>query len=114
MLYNNRNYPELGNLNDNPQNRAIHQTKDGRLWFGTSGGQIKTYTPANDSWKIYHVNSNDNKRFYVRNNPEGWGKTDAFAQDSSGYFWISRWHNDGGSLICYDLKYDPDDSQTPR
>jgi ligand-binding sensor domain-containing protein len=111
-LYNKQNYPEIGVLNDNPLNRAIHQTKDGRIWFGTSGGQIKTYTPATDSWKIFHVNSNDNKRFYVKNYSEGWGKTDAFAQDSSGYFWISRWHNDGGSLLCYDSKYDPDDSQT--
>jgi ligand-binding sensor domain-containing protein len=112
MLYNNRNYPAMGILNDNPLNRAIHQTKDGRIWFGTSGGQVKTYTPEKDSWRIYHVNSNDNKRFYVKNNPEAWGKTDAFAQDSSGYLWISRWHNDGGSLICYDTRYDPDDSQT--
>ncbi len=111
-LYNNINYPEFGILNENAQNRAIHQTNDGRIWFGTSGGQIKTYTPANDSWKIYHVNSNDNTRFYVRNNHEGWGKTDAFAQDSSGYLWISRWRNDGGSLICYDSRYDPDDSKT--
>lgn len=111
-LYNNSNYPALGHLNDNAQNRAIHQTKDGRIWFGTSGGQIKTYTPADDSWRIYHVNSNDNTRFYAGDNTEGWGKTDAFAQDSSGYLWISRWRNDGGSLICYDSRYDPDDSKT--
>ncbi|HMA64163.1 MAG TPA: two-component regulator propeller domain-containing protein, partial [Chitinispirillaceae bacterium] len=112
MLYNKRNYPAIGRLNENPLNRAIYQTKDSRIWFGTSGGQVKTYTPEKDSWRIYHVNSNDFKRFYAKDYTEGWGKTDAFAQDSSGYLWISRWHNDGGSLICYDTRYDPDDSQT--
>ena len=113
-LYNQYNYPAIGQLTpDNPENSAIIETSDNRLWFGTSGGQIKTYSPETDSWKIYCVNSLSNSRFYTRDTfSDGWGKCDAFAVDSSGYLWISSWKNAGGSLICYDLRYEPDDSQS--
>ena len=111
-LYNSNNYPSFGVLNDNPENSAIIETRDNRVWFGTSGGQVKTYTPADDSWRIYHVNSNDVGSFYAGNSSDRWGKCDAFAIDSSGYLWISSWYNDYGSLICYDNRYEPDESKS--
>jgi ligand-binding sensor domain-containing protein len=111
-LYNQNNYPNFGILNEDPDNRAIIETKDNRLWFGTSGGQVKTYTPSSDSWKIYHVNSYENGRFYSSNSQDGWGKTDAFAIDTSGFLWISSWQNDSGSIICYDYRFEPDESKS--
>lgn len=112
-LYNRNNYPTFGTLNENAENSAIIETKDNRLWFGTSGGQVKTYTPANDSWRIYHVNSYGNGRFYSSNSHDGWGKSDAFAIDSSGFLWISSWYNDSGSIICYDYSHgEPDESKS--
>lgn len=110
-LYNLYTTPSFDGLNDNPDNRAIIETPDNRVWFGTSGGQVKTYTPASNSWRIYHVNSLSESSFYAGNQNDRWGKSDAFAIDSSGYLWISSWKNKGGSLICYDYRYEPDDSK---
>jgi ligand-binding sensor domain-containing protein len=111
-LYNKNNYPDFGVLNDNPENSAIIETKDNRIWFGTSGGQVKTYNPVNNSWRIYHVNSYENGSFYSGNSVDNWGKCDAFAIDSSGFLWISSWQNDSGSLICYDYHSEPDESKS--
>jgi ligand-binding sensor domain-containing protein len=100
-------------LGGDPSNRGIIETPDNRLWFGTSGGQIKTYNPSNDSWRFYHPNEKENAKFFSSSSlVRQWGKIDAFAVDSSGFLWISNWRNYTGGLICYDYKYEPDDTKT--
>ncbi len=105
----NSNFNIGGDLN----NRAIIETPDNRVWFGTSGGQIKTYSRNSNSWKFYHANVHNNGSFYSSDSYQNnWGKTDAFAIDSFDYLWLSSWSNFQGSLICYDYKHEPDNSKS--
>jgi ligand-binding sensor domain-containing protein len=119
-LYSNDNIPVMGLFQDNPDHRAIVESRhpgankdEWRMWFGTSGGNIKFHTPASDDWSIYCVGNHKktNSGFFHGSDACRWWKVDAIAQDSSLFMWISSWKDSSGSLICYDARYEPVPSQ---
>lgn len=94
-------------------NYGLDETPDGRIWFGTSGAGIKCFSYADSSWKFFEHRAGDDSVFFSSDKYDMlWSKCDAFTLDSSGYLWVSRYGNNAGSLICYDYRYDPDNSQT--
>lgn len=101
-----------GKLSDGPYNQAIIETPDKNVWFGLSGGNVRRYSPEQNSWQLYCVRPRDYSKFY-EGGCDNWGKTDAFAIDSNGYLWLSSWDEYKGapSLICYDYRKTPDNSQ---
>ncbi len=99
-------YPGMGHMATSTKAEAILQTRDGRIWFGFEGGQIKCHNPLDGSWIHYCIfgQGEGNGAFVKVKGPcpeSDWGKCDAIAQDSAGYMWISSWNNYKGSLICY-------------
>lgn len=111
-IYNTQRYSNMGPLGENADHQGIMETKDNRMWFGTSGGQVKAYSSSNDSWKIYNVNPLVSGGFFSSDNNSEFGKTDAIAIDSSNYLWLSTWDDVNGSLICYNYRFEPDPSQS--
>ena len=86
--------------------------RDGTLWAGTWGGNIKHIGPAPNNFGQLIVGNGDfgNIGYYGDVSlPEElrgmWGKVDALAMDSSGYLWASIWRHNFGGLICYDPRY---------
>ncbi|MDR2592038.1 MAG: hypothetical protein LBC59_04455 [Chitinispirillales bacterium] len=85
-------------------------SRDGSLWVGTSGGNIKHINPTYNTVGQFIIGYGDYSGVsYIRNGVGEivWGKCDAVAADSSGYLWFSAYDNSFGSLICYDPEYDP-------
>lgn len=124
-LYNKQNYPEMGSFGDNPNSIGITESRhagkgseEWKLWFGFSGGGTKCFVPGLDKWSVFsesqQIGTGTPSKFY--RNQSIWTKNDAFAQDSSGYIWISFWRNTGNnykhhSLLCYDSEHNPDAEQ---
>ncbi len=117
-VYSPANSPQMGNsFGDDMDSRAMAESSDGRIWLGTSGGQIKCFNPALNDWSRYcnfARNFGDGKFYHtVFTCPDpDWAKCDAIAQDSSGYMWFTCWQSLYGSLICYDPRFEPDAQQT--
>ncbi len=125
MLFNKRDYPEIGNFGDGPNSIGITESRhagkgseEWKLWFGFSGGGIKCFVPGLDKWSVFsesqQVGTGAPSKFY--RNKSIWTKNDAIAQDSSGYIWIAFWRNVKNnykhhSLLCYDSEYKPDTEQ---
>jgi ligand-binding sensor domain-containing protein len=111
-------YPDMGNMSTGTNAFGILETRDGSMWFGVEGGQIKRYTPNSRTWSHYCVfgNNGDGGGAFVKTKgpcpSADWGKCDALAQDSAGYVWISSWENAAGALICYWLDSRETDSLT--
>jgi len=101
-------------MGDYFNNQGIVATPDNRIWFGTSGGKIKTFSSDKNIWKFYDFAYGDISTFSATNQLDTgtWGKCDAFTLDSSGYLWVSTYGNNTGALICYNYKFDPDNSQS--
>ena len=84
--------------------------KDGSIWVGTSGGNVKHIDQAKHTIGQLIIGYGDFAGVsYMRHGlgENVWGKCDAVAVDSSGYVWISVFDSNFGSLICYDSRYDP-------
>ena len=85
--------------------------RDGTLWAGTYGGNIKHIDPVKNTVGQLMVGNKDFKNVaYHDDVPPAWnvwGKVDALAVDSSGYLWASVYDHYLGSLICYDPRYEP-------
>jgi len=112
-VYSPANIPQMGYYGDNMDHRGIAESSDGRIWLGTSGGQIKCFNPALNDWSRYcnfAKNFGDGKFYhsYTTCPDPDWAKCDAIAQDSSGYMWFASWQSVHGCLICYDPRFEPD------
>jgi ligand-binding sensor domain-containing protein len=117
-LYSWANISSMGTLGGNADPYAMTQTKDGRIWFGTSGGSVKCFVPEKNEWSVFWMFNTYNGRksgqgrlihsFNGQDREDFWAKCDAIAQDSSGYLWISSWKNSYGALIIYDPHFEPD------
>ena len=85
--------------------------RDGTLWAGTWGGNVKHIDPAkNTVGQLILGNKGFEAVSYYDNVAPAWnvwGKVDALSVDSSGYLWASVYDHDRGSLICYDPRYAP-------
>jgi len=91
--------------------------KDGSIWVGTWGGNVKHIDPVKNTVGQFIVGYGDFVSIsYLRNGlgENVWGRCDAVAADSSGYIWISVFDSYVGSLICYDPRYDPVPYETNR
>lgn len=111
--------PEMGHMGSSTEARAIMQSRDGKMWFGFKGGQVKSCDPDGDGWMHYCVfGQEQGNGAFVKTEgkcPESdWGKCDAIAQDSLGFMWISSWNNFAGSLLCYDPDPEEDSELTGR
>ncbi|MCL2183313.1 MAG: hypothetical protein FWB85_07575 [Chitinispirillia bacterium] len=109
-LFNDYTHPgRFGYIGDN---NALGGTAaaNGTFWAGMSGGNIKHIIPAQDNVAQLIVGNADFQNFGYVEYGDGdieWGKSDALAQDSSGYLWVSVYDSNLGSLICYDPRYRP-------
>jgi len=84
--------------------------KDGSIWVGTSGGNIKHIDPEKNTVGQFVVGYREFlgiSYMYGGRGENMWGKCDAIAADSSGYLWFSVYDSNFGSLICYDPRYNP-------
>lgn len=101
----------MGHFGENADFYAMAQTKDGRMWFGASGGSVKCFVPEKNEWSVFCTGYADNGTLYHSfNGPCDtlWAKCDAIAQDSSGFIWMSSFKNTIGCLIIYDPHFEPD------
>jgi hypothetical protein len=109
-IYSNQvNGDDFGFAGDNNALGAAFR-RDGTIWVGTSGGNIKRIDPADNSVGQFVVGYGDFTGVnYIRNGigENVWGKCDAVAADSSGYLWFSVFESSFGSLVCYDPRYYP-------
>ncbi len=112
-LFNRFTVPEVGNFSGGGTDfKGICQDKNGNLWFGTEGSNIKFYDVRKNTWSKYYVAGFDYPD--IRHVDGSWGWHDAIAQDSSGYMWFAN--NDprdiikSGPLVCYDAA----DRQSPN
>jgi len=92
--------------------RGIAEDHAGRMWFGTTGQNLKRYDRESDSWGQYCIGCIElgQGQFYRATefiSCYSWGKSDAIARDSTGFMWIASYNNFAGSLICYDPRSDP-------
>jgi len=111
FLYVDRDYgADLGFIGDNRVLGAAFG-KDGSIWVGTSGGNVKHINSANGVAGQFVVGYGDFAAVTYLHSGIGtenvWGKSDAVAADSSGYMWFAVFDSNLGSLICYDPRYDP-------
>jgi ligand-binding sensor domain-containing protein len=110
-IHNTKSAPEMGFMPGNPESHGLGVSTDGSVWICTAGSHLKRFSPANSSWSqfcTYSQGGSNGGFFHMSDCPiEDWAKTDAIAQDSSGFMWIGCWDNPEGSLICYDPKFEP-------
>jgi hypothetical protein len=111
-LYSPAKYSTMGMFGGGGNIRGVSEDPQGRMWFGTPGGQVKRYDQGSDSWLQYCVGAQDfgQGRFFqslvcASNN---WAESDAVACDSTGFLWIAAFDNNYGSLICHDPSHEPD------
>ena len=86
------------------------QGRDGTVWIGTGGGNIKHIDPVKNTVGQLVVGYGDYSNVnYIAGGvgEESWGMVNALAADSSGFLWISVWKHNLGSLLCYDPRHLP-------
>ncbi|MDR2728623.1 MAG: hypothetical protein LBB56_05770 [Chitinispirillales bacterium] len=86
------------------------QSRDGTVWVGTGGGNIKHIDPVKNTVNQLVVGYGDYSNVnYIADGvgEESWGMVNALAADSAGFIWISVYEHKLGSLICYDPRYLP-------
>jgi hypothetical protein len=111
-LYNSNITPDFGLMSDSPNFWGLYVARDLTVWLGFSGGNVKRLDSGDPRWYLYFVSAvaqyGGTGEFRLlaqgETNP-GWGRSDAFCEDSSGFFWISSWENDAGCLIAYQPQY---------
>jgi ligand-binding sensor domain-containing protein len=111
-VYNTSNTPDMGPMPGNPKTKAIIKSREGDIWIGTDGAHCKRYTNSTNSWSQYCTYSKGGSQGKSYCGPvcpgEPWAKSDAIAQDSSGFIWVGCWKNEDGSLVCFDPANKPD------
>ncbi|HEX2959273.1 MAG TPA: hypothetical protein VHO70_20735 [Chitinispirillaceae bacterium] len=117
VIYNNSNVPDIGTMPSNDLvKKAIIKSRQGDIWIGTSGGYCKRFIQNDKSWLQYCTYSRGGSLglsscgSYCHHGviPVQWAKSDAIAQDSSGFVWVGCWQNPDGTLICFDPANKPE------
>lgn len=102
----------IGLISDDNNFHGICEDRSGTMWFGAPGGNVKRYSPQNNTWAELYLAGMVFDTIRELSPEESfskdfWGKHDAIAQDSSGYLWFANWSkpdvNTKGCLICTDL-----------
>lgn len=113
-LFNADRYPSMGwPIVIGDEFKGIAEDQAGRMWFGTSGWNVKMYDRQNDSsWSQYCIGCIEitQGQFYRVDEIWGcvtWAKSDAIVMDSTGFMWIAVYNNYAGSILGYDPRYDP-------
>jgi len=110
QLYSDKTYgDDFGYVGDG-SSRGAAFWKDGSIWAGTSGGNVKHINAAENTVGQFVFGYGDFFGVAYLRHGQGentWGRCDAVAADSSGYLWFSAFDSNLGSLICYDPRYDP-------
>lgn len=109
----NSSTPNMGPMPSNEQvQKAIIKSREGDIWIGTDGAHCKRYTTSDNTWSQYCTYSRGGSQGRSSCGPvcpaEQWAKSDAIAQDSSGFIWAGCWQNKDGTLICFDPANKPD------
>lgn len=119
VIHNRTSSQSMGSMPDD-DSKAIVKSREGDIWIGTFGGHCKRYTLSENTWSQYCTYSQRGSQGLSSCGPicpaNGWAKSDAVAQDSSGFIWAGCWQNPDGSLICFDPanKPDPNANGTPQ
>jgi streptogramin lyase len=115
IVYNNSTSPEIGTMPGKSDSKALIKSRQGDIWIASSGAPCKRFNPSQNIWKQYCTYSQGGSNGlsscgpWCPGNPyTQWSKSDAVAQDSSGFIWFGCWDNPDGSLICFDPVNDPD------
>ena len=112
-LYNADRYKSMGWIISITNDcRGIAEDHAGRMWFGTSGQNLKCYDRGSDSWGQYCIGciNYGQGQFYRATeiiSCYSWAKCDAIARDSTGFMWMGSYNNFAGSLLCYDPHFEP-------
>jgi ligand-binding sensor domain-containing protein len=119
FVYNTTLTPNIGSMPENTKTKAITKSREGDIWIATDGAHCKRFTNNDNSWSQYCTYSKGGSQGKSSCSPdcgEPWAKSDAVAQDSSGFVWVGCWQNPDGSLICFDPanKPNPDANGTPQ
>jgi len=114
-LYNGSSHGGYGYLGDfDPY--GITEGRDGTIWVGTWGGNVKHINSVNNTVGQLIVGNRDFRNInYMANGVDGeqdWGKVDALATDSSGFIWMSVYDHSFGSLMCYNPRFPPNSAET--
>jgi ligand-binding sensor domain-containing protein len=109
----NSSTPNIGGMPENNLvQKAIIKSREGDIWIGTAGAHCKRYTQKDNSWSQYCTYSRNGSQGLSSCGPvcpaNDWAKSDAIAQDSSGFIWAGCWQNPDGTLICFDPANKPD------
>lgn len=100
-----KNKNNFGKLADYYDSFGMAEDKDGNMWFGFSGANVKKYDVKNSKWYRYEIAHDSRTHFKLLDNDNygGWGKSDVLICDSLGYVWSGAWRSpDAGSLLCFD------------
>jgi ligand-binding sensor domain-containing protein len=105
QLFNQFTAPDIGTFTGGGNDvHGFCEDRDGNIWIGTPGSNVKFYDVQNNRWSQYYIAGYECDS--IRHSPGSWGEQDAIAQDSLGYMWFSN--NDpqdyikSGPLVCYD------------
>ena len=113
-LFNRFSTPGIGAFaGGGPDFHGICEDRDGNMWFGTSGANVRYYDVRKNLWTILYFAGDTTGNNYGNDSIRQlsvseniWGKHDAIAQDSSGYMWVANYSNTtrlkSGCLVCYD------------
>lgn len=80
--------------------QGLSDSRDGKIWFGSSADNVKMWDPADDSWYHYVIYDywDRDDSLYIRRDEDAFAgrfkKVDGIVQDSMGYMWFCAW--DGG------------------
>ena len=108
-LFNRFSTPGIGSFNGGPPDfTGICEDKNGNMWFGTSGSNVKLLDVRKNLWTTFQFSGyvwDSIRPLSLAEMPFYWGKHDALCQDSSGYIWVANFSNTtqitSGCLICY-------------
>ncbi len=95
----------FGGLGDWNRSFGIEEDKNGDIWLGFSGANIKKYVKKDQQWHRYLIASGSRTDFKLlpENDNGSWGKCDMILSDASGYLWMSTYQaKDAGGVLCFD------------
>lgn len=77
--------------------QGLSDSREGKIWFGSSADNIKMWAPSDNSWNHYIIYDywDRDDSLYIKKVDDAFAgrfkKVDGICQDSMGYMWFSSW-----------------------